>query len=284
MSGTLYLCATPIGNREDITLRALRVLREADVIAAEDTRRSRILLDSYEIKKPLVSYHEHNKYERAEELVGRLLDGENIALITDAGTPVISDPGEVLVIRAREAGIPVTALPGPCALVDALSLSGISGRRFAFEGFLPVSGPERREVLEALRREERTIILYEAPHRLLRTLDDLREVLGDRRVSVCRELTKIHEEVLSLTLEEAAAYYRGTEPRGEFVLVLAGRPAAEILAEKRQRWEDLSPAEHLQQVMAEGLDRKAALKRVAAERGADRRQLYRELFVEEKTE
>lgn len=273
--GTLYICATPIGNREDISGRAVRVLREVDLIAAEDTRHSKGLLDYYGISKPLVSYHEHNKYERAEELVGRLLQGENIALVSDAGTPVISDPGEVLVIMAREAGIPVTSLPGPCALITALTLSGISARRFVFEGFLPMESKDRKAVLDALRREPRTIVLYEAPHRLRKTLDELKEALGGARPAcLCRELTKIHEEALALTLEEAAALYQEKEPRGEYVLVIAGKSPGEKEEELRGAWESRTPEEHLQAYMSKGMTKKEAIKAMAEDFAISRNTLY----------
>ncbi len=273
--GTLYICATPIGNREDISARAVRILKEVDLIAAEDTRHSRGLLDLYGISKPLISYHEHNKYERAEELVGRLLQGQNVALISDAGTPVISDPGEVLVIMAREAGIPVTSLPGPCALITALTLSGISARRFVFEGFLPMESKDRKAVLDALREEPRTIVLYEAPHRLRKTLQELKECLGGgRAVCLCRELTKIHEEALPATLEEAAALYREKEPRGEYVLVIAGRSPEEKREEMRSSWESRSPEEHLQSYMSRGMTKKEAIKAMAEDFAISRNTLY----------
>ena len=258
--GTLYICATPIGNREDISARAVRVLQEADLIAAEDTRHSKGL---------------HNKYERAEELVGRLLQGENIALISDAGTPVISDPGEVLVIMAREAGIPVTSLPGPCALITALTLSGISARRFVFEGFLPMESKDRKAVLDSLREEERTIVLYEAPHRLRRTLQELKECLGGARPAcLCRELTKIHEEALPLTLEEAEALYQEKEPRGEYVLVIAGKSRRDKEEEMRNTWESCSPEEHLQAYMNKGMTKKEAIKAMAEDFAISRNTLY----------
>ena len=285
MSGTLFLCATPIGNREDITYRTVKALENADLIAAEDTRHSLPLLEYYGVRKELTSYHEHNKYEKAEELIGRLKEGANVCLITDAGTPVISDPGEVLVRRAIEEGIPVTSLPGPCALITGLTLSGLSGRRFAFEGFLPQETKERKERLAALVKEERTIILYEAPHRLKKTLGELSETLGgSRKIACARELTKIHEEVLRLTLAEAAAYFEAHEPRGEFVLILEGRPPEEARAEEKAKWESLTPEEHLNHYLAQGLDRKEALKKTAEDRGMNRKELYRLLFVGEKEE
>lgn len=278
--GTLYLCATPIGNREDISARVLRVLGEVDLIAAEDTRHSGGLLKHYGIRKPLISYHEHNKFERAEELVERLLKGESIALISDAGTPVISDPGEVLVLAARSHGIPVTSLPGPCALITALSLSGISSRRFVFEGFLPQESRQRREVLQALQEESRTILLYEAPHRLRKTLEELKGVLGaERSLCLCRELTKMHEEALPMTLGEALSYYQEQEPRGEYVLVLAGKSREDLAAAKQKSWESRTPQEHLEAYMNRGMNKKEALKAMAEDFSMSRNELYKMLLT-----
>ena len=282
MSGTLFLCATPIGNRGDITERVKETLSAADLIAAEDTRHSRGLLEHYGISKPLTSYHEHNKYEKAEELLGLLLEGKNIALITDAGTPAISDPGEVLVRRCHEAGVPVTSLPGPCALITALSLSGFPARRFVFEGFLPQETKERKAVLASLAGERRTIILYEAPHRLVKTLNQLQEVLGGRRICICRELTKIHEEAVWTTLPEAVRFWTENEPRGEYVLVLEGLSEEEAAAEDAARWSGISLTAHLQQYLDEGLDKKEAMKRMAEDRGLSRREIYQGLLEEEK--
>ncbi|MBQ5953373.1 MAG: 16S rRNA (cytidine(1402)-2'-O)-methyltransferase [Lachnospiraceae bacterium] len=282
MSGTLFLCATPIGNRGDITERVKETLSAADLIAAEDTRHSRGLLEHYGISKPLTSYHEHNKYEKAEELLGLLLEGKNIALITDAGTPAISDPGEVLVRRCHEAGVPVTSLPGPCALITALSLSGFPARRFVFEGFLPQETKERKAVLASLAGERRTIILYEAPHRLVKTLNQLQETLGSRRICICRELTKIHEEAVWTTLSEAVRFWTENEPRGEYVLVLEGLSEEEAAAEDAARWSGISLTVHLQQYLDEGLDKKEAMKRMAEDRGMSRREVYQGLLEEEK--
>ena len=282
MSGTLFLCATPIGNRGDITERVKETLSAADLIAAEDTRHSRGLLEHYGISKPLTSYHEHNKYEKAEELLGLLLEGKNIALITDAGTPAISDPGEVLVRRCHEAGVPVTSLPGPCALITALSLSGFPARRFGFEGFLPQETKERKAVLASLAGERRTIILYEAPHRLVKTLNQLQETLGSRRICICRELTKIHEEAVWTTLPEAVRFWTENEPRGEYVLVLEGLSEEEAAAEDAARWSGISLTAHLQQYLDEGLDKKEAMKRMAEDRRMSRREIYQGLLEEEK--
>lgn len=277
MAGTLYLCATPIGNLEDITLRVLRTLKEADLIAAEDTRNSIKLLNHFEIKTPMTSYHEYNKIEKGRELVNKLLAGVNVALITDAGTPGISDPGEELVQMCYEAGVPVTSLPGPAACITALTISGKSTRRFAFEAFLPADKKERRAILEELKTETRTTILYEAPHRLLRTLQELLEVLGERRVTVCRELTKKHETAFLTTLTEAVAYYQEQEPKGECVLILEGRNRQEMEREKQESWLDLSLEKHMALYEKQGMDRKTAMKQVAKDRGVSKREIYQEL-------
>ena len=274
MTGTLYLCATPIGNLGDITQRVLDTLREADVIAAEDTRNSLHLLNHFDIHTPMTSYHEYNKYDKAETLIGKLREGQNIALITDAGTPGISDPGEVLVRRCLEEQIPVTSLPGPAACITALTLSGLPTRRFCFEAFLPADKKERRQILEELKRETRTIILYEAPHHLVKTLKDLHEALGERKITICRELTKRFEPILPTTLEAALEMYGSEEPRGEYVLVLAGADREALEAEQRQQYEELTIPEHVAQYEAEGMDHKAALKQVALDRGIPKREVY----------
>lgn len=282
MQGTLYLCATPIGNLEDMTFRAVRVLKEADLIAAEDTRNSIRLLNHFEIHTPMTSYHEYNKFDKGRELVARLQKGENIALITDAGMPGISDPGEELVKMCAEAGITVTALPGACACVTALTLSGLGTRRFAFEAFLPSDKRERRTVLEGLRDETRTIVLYEAPHRLVRTLEELLETLGNRRMSVCRELTKKHETIFRTDLENALAHYQAEEPRGECVLVLEGKTAEELQKEKQDAWKEMTPEEHVSMYEAQGIARKEAMRLAARDRGVSRREIYQALLSEEK--
>ena len=274
MTGTLYLCATPIGNLGDITQRVLDTLREADVIAAEDTRNSLHLLNHFDIHTPMTSYHEYNKYDKAETLIGKLREGQNVALITDAGTPGISDPGEVLVRRCLEEQIPVTSLPGPAACITALTLSGLPTRRFCFEAFLPADKKERRQILEELKRETRTIILYEAPHHLVKTLKELYEALGDRKITLCRELTKRFETILPTTLEAALEMYGSEEPRGEYVLVLAGADREALEAEQRQQYEELSIPEHVAQYEAGGMDHKAALKQVALDRGIPKREVY----------
>lgn len=278
MSGTLYLCATPIGNLEDMTFRAVRVLKEADLIAAEDTRNSIKLLNHFEIKTPMTSYHEYNKIEKGHKLVERLLGGEDIALITDAGTPGISDPGEELVKMCHEAGIPVTTVPGAAACVAALTISGLPTRRFAFEAFLPTDKKERQAVLDGLKEETRTMILYEAPHRLLKTLQLLCEVLGDRRVSVCRELTKRHETVFRTTLEDAVTYYEENEPKGECVIVIEGKSFQQLREEETARWEELSIEEHMEHYLAQNMSKKDAMKQVAKDRGVSKRDIYRELL------
>ena len=278
MQGKLYLCATPIGNLEDITLRVLRTLKEADLIAAEDTRHSIKLLNHFDIKTPMTSYHEFNKVEKARYLVDKMREGTNVALITDAGTPGISDPGEELVRQCYEAGIEVTSLPGPAACITALTISGMATRRFAFEAFLPSDKKEKQEIFEELKKETRTIILYEAPHRLVRTLSELIENLGDRRISVCRELTKTHETVFRTTVSEALSYYETEEPRGECVLVIEGKSRMEIQQEQERSWEAVSIEEHMKRYLDGGTDKKEAMKLVAKDRGMKKRDVYQYLL------
>ena len=278
MSGMLYLCATPIGNLEDITCRVLRILKEVDLIAAEDTRNSIKLLNHFEIKTPMTSYHEYNKFDKGRYLVEQMLEGKNIALITDAGTPGISDPGEELVAMCYETGIQVTSLPGAAARITALTLSGLPTRRFAFEAFLPSDKKERAVVLEELKQETRTIILYEAPHRLVKTLEELLEKLGDRKISLCRELTKKHETVFRGSLLEAFSWYKENPPKGECVMVLAGRSREEIEQEARQKWEDMPLEEHMEYYMSQGIDKKEAMKLVAKDRGISKRDVYQALL------
>lgn len=274
MAGTLYLCATPIGNLEDMTFRAVRVLKEADLIAAEDTRNSVKLLNHFNIQTPMTSYHEYNKYEKGRKLVEKLLEGENIALITDAGTPGISDPGEELVGMCHEAGITVTAVPGAAACITALTISGLPTRRFAFEAFLPSDKKERERVLAALEKEQRTIVLYEAPHRLVKTLKLLADRLGDRRVSVCRELTKRYETVFRSALPEAVVYYEQNPPKGECVVVIQGLSRREIEEEERGKWTDMSIEDHMEYYLSKGMDKKEAMKRTAKDRGVQKRDIY----------
>ncbi|MCH4281155.1 16S rRNA (cytidine(1402)-2'-O)-methyltransferase [Mediterraneibacter sp. NSJ-151] len=279
MSGTLYLCATPIGNLEDMTFRVIRTLKEVDLIAAEDTRNSIKLLNHFEIQTPMTSYHEYNKYEKGRKLVEKLQDGMNIALITDAGTPGISDPGEELVKMCYEAGISVTSLPGAAACITALTLSGLSTRRFAFEAFLPTDKKEKELVLQEIERETRTIIMYEAPHRLLKTLKMLNERLGkERRITVCRELTKRHETAFATTLEEACAYYNEQSPKGECVLVIEGRSREQIAQEEKAQWEEMSIEEHMEHYLSQGIDKKEAMKKVAKDRGVSKRDIYNALI------
>lgn len=278
MSGKLYLCATPIGNLEDMTYRVVRTLGEVDLIAAEDTRNSIKLLNHFEIKTPMTSYHEYNKIEKGKKLVEKLQSGMNIALITDAGTPGISDPGEELVKMCYEAGIEVTSLPGAAACITALTLSGLSTRRFAFEAFLPSDKKERQAVLSELVNETRTIIMYEAPHRLVRTLLELVENLGNRRVTVCRELTKKHETAFVTTLEEAYAFYNENEPKGECVLVIEGKSREELRQEEVAKWEEMTIEEHMDYYLNQGIAKKDAMKLVAKDRGISKRDVYQELL------
>ncbi len=278
MSGILYLCATPIGNLEDITFRVIRTLKEVDLIAAEDTRHSIKLLNHFEIKTPMTSYHEYNKVEKARNLVEQLLSGKNIALITDAGTPGISDPGEELVRQAYEAGIEVTSLPGACAAVTALTLSGLATRRFCFEAFLPADKREKQRILKELKTETRTIILYEAPHRLGKTVVELLEALGDRNITIIKELTKTHETVHRTTLTQAVEYLKVQEPKGEYVLVLEGRQAKEMEEEMQEQWGALALSEHMELYLSKGMDKKEAMKAVAKDRGISKREIYKELI------
>ena len=278
-TGTLYLCATPIGNLEDITYRVLRTLKEVDLNAAEDTRNSIRLLNHFEIKTPMTSYHEYNKIEKAYQLVAKMREGKNIALITDAGTPGISDPGEDIVRICYEEGIPVTSLPGAAACITALTMSGLPTRRFAFEAFLPKDKKEHQAVIEELKTETRTIIIYEAPHHLVRTLQELSDTLGgDRRLTICRELTKRHEEKMQTTFADSLSYYEVNEPRGEYVLIIAGRSREEMKKEEQAGWEALSLEEHMAHYESQGIDRKEAMKRVAKDRGVSKRDIYQALL------
>lgn len=285
LRGTLYLCATPIGNLEDITFRVLRTLKEVDIIAAEDTRNSIKLLNHFDIKTPMTSYHEYNKVEKARTLVDKMLKGASVAVITDAGTPGISDPGEELVRQCHEAGIRVTSLPGPAACVTALTMSGLPTRRFCFEAFLPYDKKERKEVLSELASETRTIIIYEAPHRLKSTLKELSDVLGeDRKLSVCKELTKRYENVFLTTFEEACAYYDNNEPKGEYVLVIQGKSREIIKQEEVKTWEAMTIEEHMKVYTDKGMDKKEAMKAVAKDRGVSKRDIYNELLKQERGE
>lgn len=278
MSGKLYLCATPIGNLEDITLRVLRTLKEVDLIAAEDTRNSIKLLNHFDIKTPMTSYHEYNKVEKAYTLIDKMRSGVNVALITDAGTPGISDPGEVLVAMCYEAGIEVTSLPGPAACITALTLSGLSTRRFAFEAFLPPDKKERKAILEELKSETRTIILYEAPHHLVGTLEELYETLGNRRMTLCRELTKKHETAFCSTIKDLLDFYQDQKPLGECVLVIEGKSREEIREEEKAAWEEMSISQHMEVYEKQGIASKEAMKLVAKDRGVTKREIYQALL------
>ncbi len=274
MSGKLYLCATPIGNLEDITFRVLRTLKEVDLIGAEDTTHSIKLLNHFGIKTPMTSYHEYNKVEKAKYLVSLLQEGKNIALITDAGTPGISDPGEELVRQCYEAGIEVSSLPGPAACITALTMSGMATRRFAFEAFLPSDKKERAMVLAELAEETRTIVLYEAPHHLLRTLEELREQIGNRKITICRELTKKYEEAKQSFIDDMIDHYSLNEPKGEFVLVIEGKSFDEKVKEEQESWLELTIAEHLDYYVNRGMNKKEAMKQVAKDRGISKRDVY----------
>ena len=278
MAGKLYLCATPIGNLEDITYRVVRTLNEVDLIGAEDTRNSIKLLNHFDIKTPMTSYHEFNKYDNAKQLVEMMKEGKNIAIITDAGTPGISDPGEEVVRQCFEAGIQVTSLPGPAACITALTMSGQKTRRFCFEAFLPKDKKEKVAVLEELKNETRTIIIYEAPHRLARTLKELRETLGNRQLTLCRELTKKYEEADKTTIDQAIEKYNEKEPRGEYVLVIEGKSQEEIQEENKQKWESMTIEEHMEYYISQGNDKKSAMKLVAKDRGVSKRDIYNQLI------
>ncbi len=279
MSGMLYLCATPIGNLGDMTPRVIETLRSVDLIAAEDTRNSIKLLNHFEINTSMTSYHEYNKVEKADYLVAQMRQGRDVALITDAGTPGISDPGEVLVAKCHEAGIPVTSLPGAAACITALTLSGLGTRRFCFEAFLPADKKEKAAILEELKEESRTIILYEAPHHLVRTLGELAKALGNRRLTLCRELTKKFETVLPTTIEDALAMYETQEPRGEYVLVIEGKSLARKKEERQESWQGMSIEDHMAYYKESGLDEKNAMKQVAKDRGVPKREIYQYLLA-----
>lgn len=274
----LYICATPIGNLSDITPRVIDTLREADLIAAEDTRNSIKLLNHFDIKTPMTSYHEFNKYDKADELVIKMQSGMNVALITDAGTPAISDPGEVLVKKCHDMGIPITSLPGACACITALTLSGLSTRRFVFEAFLPSDKKERKEILSELENETRTIIIYEAPHHLLNTLNELFDTLGDRNITLCKELTKKFENINRTTIKNAINYYTENDPKGEFVLVIEGKSREEIKMEKRASFEEMTINDHMELYLSKGFDKKEAMKLVAKDRGVSKRDIYNSLL------
>lgn len=274
MSGTLYICATPIGNLKDMTPRVAETLSSVDLIAAEDTRNSIKLLNHFEIKTSMTSYHEYNKVEKADYLVEQIQQGKNVALISDAGTPAISDPGEVLVQKCQERGITVTSLPGPAACITALTLSGLSSRRFCFEGFLPSDKKEKAQILAELKEESRTIVIYEAPHHLVRTLGELYEALGERRITLCRELTKKFETILPTTIGEALSLYEREEPRGEYVLVVEGKSLRQKEEERQDSWQSMTVEEHMALYEKGGMDQKTAMKQVAKDRGVPKREIY----------
>lgn len=277
-TGKLYLCATPIGNLDDITLRVLDTLKNVDLIAAEDTRHSIKLLNHFQIKTPMTSYHEYNKVEKARYLVDQMKKGVTVALVTDAGTPGISDPGEELVRQCHEAGIPLTSLPGPAACITALTISGLPTRRFCFEAFLPTDKKERQWILEELKKETRTIIVYEAPHHLVRTLSELAAALGERNITVCRELTKRYEEAFRTTFSGALEFYKENEPKGECVVVIEGKSFDQVNREKQQEFEEMTVEEHMELYLSQGMDKKEAMKRVAKDRGISKREVYQALL------
>lgn len=276
--GKLYLVATPIGNLEDITFRALRTLKEVDLIAAEDTRQTMKLLNHFEINKPMTSYYEHNKVEKGNYLINQLLDGKNLALVSDAGSPGISDPGEDLVRLAIENGIFVTMIPGPVAAVTGLVISGLPTGRFVFEGFLPMNKRSRKERIQALKSEIRTMIFYEAPHKLIYTLKDVYEGLGDRNIVLARELTKKFEEVVRCTLAQAIEKYESETPKGEFVLIVQGESEQLLVEEAKKAWDAMSLEEHVQHYIDQGIHKKEAIKRAAADRGLSKREVYNSLL------
>ena len=278
MAGMLYLCATPIGNLGDMTPRVTETLGAVDLIAAEDTRNSMKLLNHFGIRTSMTSYHEYNKVEKADYLVEQLLQGKNVALISDAGTPAISDPGGVLVQKCQEVGITVTSLPGPAACITALTLSGLSTRRFCFEGFLPSDKKEKAQIFSELKEESRTILIYEAPHHLVRTLGELYEALGDRRITLCRELTKKFETILPTTIGEALSRYETEEPRGEYVLVVEGKSLRQKKEERQASWQSMTIEEHMAFYTEGGMDDKAAMKQVAKDRGVSKREIYQYLL------
>lgn len=280
MTGILFLCATPIGNLGDMTPRVIETLKQVDMIAAEDTRNSLKLLNHFDVHTPMTSYHEYNKVEKAHQIINWLENGQNIALITDAGTPAISDPGEILVKMCQERNITVTSLPGAAACITALTLSGLSTRRFCFEGFLPSEKKERKEILAELKQESRTMILYEAPHHLKKTLEELYLVLGERKITLCRELTKKFETIFPTTLKEALEFYKTQEPRGEYVLVIEGKSLQEKRKETIAVWENMSIEEHMDYYEKQGIDYKSAMKQVAKDRGMGKRDIYK--YLQEK--
>lgn len=273
--GKLYLVPTPIGNLKDITLRALEVLENVDLIAAEDTRQSLKLLNHFNIKKTLISYHQHNELGKSNILIDKLKEGKNIALVSDAGTPGISDPGSIIVLKCIEEGIAFEVLPGATAVTTAVVNSGLDTTKFIFRGFLPRENKDRKIVIEELKDRKETLIFYEAPHRLRETLNFLKNNLGDRKISICRELTKLHEEIIRTTIEEAIEIYRNKEPKGEYVLVVEGKTTEEIEKEEKSKWEQLTIEQHINKYIEEGFDKKEAIKKVAKDRNVTKSEIYK---------
>ena len=274
MYGTLFLVGTPIGNLEDMSMRAIRTLKEADLIAAEDTRNSIRLLNHFEINVPMTSYHEYNKIEKGHELIAKLQEGKNIALITDAGMPGISDPGEELVAMAHAAGVTVSVVPGPSAVVSALVISGLPTANFAFYAFLPADNKPRKKILSEIAAETKTVVMYEAPHHLLKTLKDLKEALGNRRISIVKEITKKYEKVLRTDIDGAILTYESEEPKGEYVLVIEGRSKKEVREEEIASWMEMTVEEHMRFYTDQGIEKKEAMKMVAKDRGVGKREIY----------
>lgn len=282
--GKLYIVATPIGNLGDITLRALEILRSVDIVAAEDTRQTGKLLSHFQIRKPMISYFEHNKAQRGPQIIEKLRSGLNVALVSDAGTPGISDPGADIVKEALAEGISVTMAPGPAACIMALVLSGLDTGRYVFEGFLPEDKKKRTVILEQLVTEQRTTVFYESPHRILSTLREMSNIFGgDRRIALCRELTKIHEEIILQSIDAHLTDFEEKPPRGEYVIVLEGADAAVMKEQNKAAWADISVREHVDSLIAQGLDRKAAIKKAALERGSTRNEIY-SMYESEKRE
>lgn len=279
MMGKIYLVPTPIGNLKDITLRALEVLENCDLVAAEDTRQSLKLLNHFNIKKPLVSYHKYNEGVKAEELIRRAREGQNIAVVSDAGSPGISDPGEVIVKRCIEENVEFEVLPGATAIITGLVYSGLDTTKFLFRGFLPRENKERLPIIDEVKNSKETLIFYEAPHRLIATLTFLREHLGNRRAVAARELTKLHEEIIRGTLEEIINHYENVEPRGEYVLLIEGKTLEEIKEEQEALWKDLTIGEHIVRYMEEGYNKKEAIKKVAKDRGLPKSEVYKHTIL-----
>ena len=275
MAGKLYLVPTPIGNLKDITLRALEVLQNVDIIAAEDTRQSLKLLNHFNIKKTLISYHQHNEQGKSGNIIDQIKEGKNIAIISDAGTPGISDPGSVIVLKCIEQNIGFEVLPGATAITTALVYSGLDTTKFIFRGFLPRENKDRKPIIDDLINRSETLIFYEAPHRLLSTLEFLYQNIGNRKISMCRELTKLYEEIIRLTLEEAIAYYKQNSPRGEYVLVIEGKSKEAIDKDEKAKWDTLTIEEHIQKYMNEGVNKKDAMKKVAKDRDMSKSEIYK---------